>query len=176
MSLHFFFQSHTYNIPYAGYGLSPTALNILFNRFARKRKYMGIDDFCSCLSRIKIMDGTYSSMSYTSPLNHTLIPPLTSVWYNLHCMVVPHVLIFIRTRPYFVFLSLLILDTYQRASKGGSSVTLSKDEVSCLLLVTVESILLDYTTEHYITLSPSLLSLPCVKTIKFFCQLNARTA
>lgn len=42
-----------------GYGLSPTAINILFNRFARRRKYMQLDDFCSCLSRVKIMDETF---------------------------------------------------------------------------------------------------------------------
>ena len=35
-------------------------MNILFNRFARKRKYMGLDDFCSCLSRVKIMSGKWS--------------------------------------------------------------------------------------------------------------------
>lgn len=41
----------------AGYDLSAKALNILFNRFAKKRKYMNLDDFAACLSRVKIMDG-----------------------------------------------------------------------------------------------------------------------
>jgi Ca2+-binding EF-hand superfamily protein len=45
------------------YDISPKAMNILFNRFARKRKYMGLDDFCSCLSRVKIMSDTYKKMS-----------------------------------------------------------------------------------------------------------------
>lgn len=40
-----------------GYNLSPEAVNILFNRFARHRKYMNIDDFAACLSRVKIMNG-----------------------------------------------------------------------------------------------------------------------
>lgn len=40
-----------------GYDLSAKALNNLFNRFAKKRKYMNLDDFASCLSRVKIMDG-----------------------------------------------------------------------------------------------------------------------
>lgn len=40
-----------------GYPLSSEALNILFNRFARKRKYMKLDDFAACLSRVKIMNG-----------------------------------------------------------------------------------------------------------------------
>lgn len=40
-----------------GYKLSAEAFNILFNRFARHRKYMNIDDFAACLSRIKIMNG-----------------------------------------------------------------------------------------------------------------------
>ena len=34
-------------------------MSILFNRFARKRKYMMLDDFAACLSRIKIMDGMF---------------------------------------------------------------------------------------------------------------------
>lgn len=42
---------------YVGYELSPTAVSILFNRFARRRKFMQIDDFCACLSRVKIMSG-----------------------------------------------------------------------------------------------------------------------
>jgi Ca2+-binding EF-hand superfamily protein len=45
------------------YDISPKAMNVLFNRFARKRKYMGLDDFCSCLSRVKIMSDTYKKMS-----------------------------------------------------------------------------------------------------------------
>ena len=40
-----------------GYNLSQKALTILFNRFAKKRKFMNLDDFSSCLSRVKIMDG-----------------------------------------------------------------------------------------------------------------------
>ena len=40
-----------------GYNLSQKALTILFNRFAKKRKFMNLDDFASCLSRVKIMDG-----------------------------------------------------------------------------------------------------------------------
>jgi len=46
-----------------GYDLSAKALNNLFNRFAKKRKYMNLDDFASCLSRVKIMDDTYKKMS-----------------------------------------------------------------------------------------------------------------
>ena len=40
-----------------GYDLSPRAVTVLFNRFAKKRKYMNLDDFAACLSRVKIMDG-----------------------------------------------------------------------------------------------------------------------
>ena len=40
-----------------GYDISTKAMTIMFNRFARKRKSMHLDDFCSCLSRVKIMDG-----------------------------------------------------------------------------------------------------------------------
>ena len=40
-----------------GYDISTKAMSILFNRFAKKRSYMGLDDFCSCLSRVKIMNG-----------------------------------------------------------------------------------------------------------------------
>ena len=41
----------------AGYELSAQSLNILFNRFSKKRKYMNLDDFAACLSRVKIMSG-----------------------------------------------------------------------------------------------------------------------
>ena len=44
-------------VTHTGYSLSPKALNILFNRFARRRQYMKIDDFAACLSRVKIMSG-----------------------------------------------------------------------------------------------------------------------
>ncbi len=40
-----------------GYDISPKAIGILFNRFAKKRKYMNLDDFAACLSRVKIMNG-----------------------------------------------------------------------------------------------------------------------
>ena len=40
-----------------GYEISSEAMRILFNRFAKKRSYMNIDDFSACLSRVKIMDG-----------------------------------------------------------------------------------------------------------------------
>ena len=46
-----------YFYPSSGYPLSPEAFKILFNRFATKRKYMKLDDFAACLSRMKIMNG-----------------------------------------------------------------------------------------------------------------------
>lgn len=42
-----------------GYDLSAQATSILFNRFAKHRRYMNIDDFAACLSRVKIMDGKW---------------------------------------------------------------------------------------------------------------------
>lgn len=39
-------------------------MRILFNRFAKKRSYMNIDDFSACLSRVKIMDGGYKFFIY----------------------------------------------------------------------------------------------------------------
>ena len=42
---------------FPGYEISTEAMRILFNRFAKKRSYMNIDDFSACLSRVKIMDG-----------------------------------------------------------------------------------------------------------------------
>ena len=41
----------------SGYDISQKAMQILFNRFAKRRQYMALDDFCSCLSRVKIMSG-----------------------------------------------------------------------------------------------------------------------
>ena len=46
----------------AGYDLSPQALSILFNRFAKKRKYMNFDDFAACLSRVKMMTGKLDNL------------------------------------------------------------------------------------------------------------------
>jgi Ca2+-binding EF-hand superfamily protein len=42
-----------------GYDLSLGNINILFNRFARKRKYMQLDDFAACLCRVKTMEDTF---------------------------------------------------------------------------------------------------------------------
>ena len=42
---------------FSGYELSAQSLTILFNRFSKKRKYMNLDDFAACLSRVKIMTG-----------------------------------------------------------------------------------------------------------------------
>ena len=42
-----------------GFELSTSNLNILFNRFSKKRKYMNIDDFAACVSRVTIMDGRH---------------------------------------------------------------------------------------------------------------------
>jgi Ca2+-binding EF-hand superfamily protein len=42
-----------------GYDLSLGNINILFNRFARKRKYMHLDDFAACLCRVKTMEDTF---------------------------------------------------------------------------------------------------------------------
>ena len=42
---------------YLGYPISEEAFSILFNRFAKRRQYMNIDDFAACLSRVKIMNG-----------------------------------------------------------------------------------------------------------------------
>ncbi|XP_064392675.1 calpain-9-like [Halichondria panicea] len=46
-----------------GYEISPDAMLVLFNRFARKRRHMHIDDFASCLSRVKVMDDTFKKRS-----------------------------------------------------------------------------------------------------------------
>ena len=35
-------------------------MQILFYRFAKRRRYMNFDDFAACLSRLKIMDGEAS--------------------------------------------------------------------------------------------------------------------
>ena len=36
---------------------SQKAMTILFNCFAKRRQYMNLDDFCSCMSRVRIMNG-----------------------------------------------------------------------------------------------------------------------
>eukprot|EP00731_Ephydatia_muelleri_P022871 Em0015g454a len=46
-----------------GYELSAQALTTLFNRFSKKRRYMNLDDFAACLSRVKIMSDTYKKVS-----------------------------------------------------------------------------------------------------------------
>ncbi len=48
---------YNYNPLYPGYVISSDAMAVFFNRFARKRRHMHLDDFASCLSRVKIMDG-----------------------------------------------------------------------------------------------------------------------
>ena len=86
----------------SGYDLSPRNVTILFNRFAKHRRYMNIDDFAACLSRVKIMNG---ELCMTGKIQGTQ----------------------------FAFLSLQ-QDTFKKHS-GGGMVTLSKDQVRSILIV-----------------------------------------
>ena len=94
-----------------GYDLSPKALTVLFNRFAKKRSYMNLDDFAASLSRVKIMDGELTLHKYPTWL--LFEASLCILCYAAYAC--PH---------WFP------PDTFKRMSRGASAVHLSKDDVS----------------------------------------------
>ena len=97
-------------LPRLGYEISPDAMLVLFNRFARKRRHMHIDDFASCLSRVKVMDGELDSIRcciHTGLLtNHV---KKLKTWCFCEMILWLHVVLLICKFSFYVTVSSLIL-------------------------------------------------------------------